>query len=364
MADLLRVGADRVGDLLMADLLRVGADRVGDLLVANLLRAAADRVGDLLVADLLRVAADGIRLFVRRGAGNLTANRVGDLAVLHFRLVPRGADFLLNGFFNPDAAAAGLRRALYFHQVAAARAIQAAAAARIPFPVARIALALFHLAARNRLRHRLPLAAANGDHFLLDDRPADGVALVAVAGLLLGLVRRAADVAGAGLVAGLADRVADVFVARLVRRTAHRVADVFPARRAAGLADRVADVLVASLVMPVADGVADVLVAGLEAGLAHREAAVFIARLKDVAGAAERDLLADVIVHRLAADVALLLPDRLVDSLVRGGRRRGAARLGGGVIAARRARFRGAARVAPKYSGDGAATRLGERARQ
>jgi len=153
VADFTRPRADTVRDLLVADFrrvtcrpcrepacgrpLRVRADGVGNLLVADFRRARADRVGDLLVADLLRVRADGVRLFVHRGAGHLVADRVRNFDVLHFRLVARAADFLLHRFLAPDAAAASRRRALHFHQVAAAGVIHAAARATDPIPSGR-----------------------------------------------------------------------------------------------------------------------------------------------------------------------------------------------------------------------------------
>jgi hypothetical protein len=54
-----------------------------------------------------------------------------------------------------------------------------------------IALALIHHRTGDGLRHRLPFAAADRDHLLLDDRLAFRVALIAVAGLILRLVGRA-----------------------------------------------------------------------------------------------------------------------------------------------------------------------------
>lgn len=344
-----RPRARAIRNLLVADFLGVGANGVGDRLVADFLCARADRVRNLLVTDLLRGGAGGVGLFVHRRAGNLAADRVRHLDVLHLGLVARAANFLLHGLLDPDAAAASRRRALHLHQVAATRAIEAAASTGIPFKVAGIALALIHLGAGDRFRHRLPLTAADGDHFLFDNRLAARVALVAIAGLRLRLVRRAGDVPRAGLVAGFADRVAAVFVAGLVVR----------------LADRVADVLVAGLTTGVADRVADVLVARLEARFADREADVFVARLKHVTRAGVRDLFANVVVNRLAADSALLFPNRFLNGLVarRGTARRRAARLRGAVIAARCARLRRATGVAPQKPCGGAAARLGQRQR-
>jgi len=239
--------------LLVALLLRPRAGNAGNLLVANFLRPSADGVGDRLVANFLGVVANRVRLFVGRRAGNLTANRVGNLAVLHFALVAGAADFLIDGLLDPDAAAAGRRRALHFDDVAATGVIQAAASAGVIFPVTRIALALIHHGARNRFRNILPFAALHRNDLLLGDR--------------------------------LADRVAIVSVARLVARTALRVADV--------------------------------LVVRLEARLADGEAAILVARLKHELRVAVGDLFANVIVDRLAARVALLFPNRLVDRLVR-----------------------------------------------
>jgi hypothetical protein len=329
--------------LLVANFLRPRAGDARNLLAANLGRPSADAIGDRLVANFVRVVANGVGLFVARRAGNLTANRVRNLAVLHFGLVTRAALLLIDGLFDPNAAAAGRRRALHFDDAAATGVIHAAASAGVIFPVTRIALALIHHGTRNRFGHGLPFAAIHRNHLLLGDRLAHRVANVFVARLLLSLVRRAANVAVAGRVAGLADRVAHISVARLLAQVAGRDADL--------------------------------LVARLEARLADREAAVFVARLKDELRVAVRNLFANVIVNRLAARVALLFPNSLVDRLVRRAgrswarhwcRAAGRCRAAGfcrAHIAGRRTRCRRATGVASEEAGGGAVTRMGQRQR-
>jgi hypothetical protein len=113
-----------------------------------------------------------------------------------------------------------------------------------------------------------------------------------------------------------ADGVADVAVASLIARLADVVALVTPARLHAGNADGVVLVTVAGLIARHAHRAGLVTPAGLSHRAADRVALVAIAGLVTGPSAADRDLLALLIVDRLVADLFATVPDDFLDRLV------------------------------------------------
>lgn len=168
----------------------------------------------------------------------------------------------------------------------------------------------------NALGNRLPFTAADIDAFRLGVRPANGVAHVAIACLRDGTTGRVTLIAPAGLRHRAADGVAAIAVACLIARLADRVALITPAGLHTRHTNGVALVAVARLVARHANCAALVAPAGLRhwaaAGIALIAVAGFIAGL----GAADRILLADLIIDRLAADFLTTVPHDFLKSFV------------------------------------------------
>ena len=231
---------------------------------------------------------------------------------------------------------------------AATAGLVGAAAVAILAPRSGVLHALVHDRAGDALADGLPFAAADVDVLCLGAGTADGVANVVVASLSHDFAGRVALIAPAGLHARLADGVADVAIARLIARLADVVALIAPARLRDRFADGVANIAVARLIARLADvvalvapaglhagdadGVGLVAVAGLIAGNAHRAglvapaslshwtadgvALVPIAGLIAGARAADRNLLALLVVDRLVADLFATVPHDFLDRLV------------------------------------------------
>ena len=166
--------------------------------------------------------------------------------------------------------------------------------------------------------NRLPFAAANFYPLGFRAGLADGVADVLVARLRFHLVGRVALVAITGLRTRPADGVADVAVASLIARLADGIALVAPARLGAGDADGVALIAIAGLIARDADRGALVAPARLRTRLANGVALVAIAGVMHGLGAADRHLLADLVIDRLAADFFATIPHDLLDRFVAG----------------------------------------------
>ena len=199
---------------------------------------------------------------------------------------------------------------------AAARLVGAAAGARILAPRALVLHALVHDRAGDALADGLPFAAADVDVFRLGAGAADGVADVLVTRLGDHFAGRVALIAPARLHARLADCVADVAVAGLIARLADVVALVAPAGLHAGDADGVGLVAVAGLVAGNAHRAGLVAPARLSHWAADGIALVPIAGLIAGARAADRNLLALLVVDRLVADLFATVPDDFLDRLV------------------------------------------------
>ena len=122
-----------------------------------------------------------------------------------------------------------------------------------------------------------------------------------------------------GFSAGLADGVADVAVASLIARLADGVALVAPTRLCAGNADGVAFIAIAGLIARDADRAALVAPARLSARPADGVAFVAIAGVMHGLGAADRHLLADLVIDRLAANFFATIPHDLLNRFVAGG---------------------------------------------
>ena len=277
----------------------------------------AGRVRDLASTRNRHAAAD----LIRHAAG------------ADFRHPASAADRLSNDFRAPDFAAADRRRALHFNHLAAAW-LCIAATVFATAGAARIRNTLFDDRAGNAFLNRLPFATANFHPLGFRAGLAHGVADVFVTRLRFRLIGRVALIAITGLSHRSADGVADVAVASLVARFADGVALVAPARLRAGDADGVALIAIAGLVARDADRGALIAPARLRAGPADGVAFVAIAGVMHGLGAADRNLLADLVIDRLAADFFATIPHDLLDRFVTGR----AALTGLAHVAARRAR--------------------------
>lgn len=177
---------------------------------------------------------------------------------------------------------------------------------------------MFDDRARDAFLNRLPFAAADFHPLGFSAGLTNCIADVLVARLRLHLVSGVAFVAVAGLSHRSADGVADVAVASLIARFADGVALVTPTRLGAGDTHSVALIAIAGLIARYADRGALVSPAGLRTRLANCVALVAIAGIMHGFCAANRDLFADLVIDRLAADFFATIPHDLLDCFVAG----------------------------------------------
>ena len=199
---------------------------------------------------------------------------------------------------------------------AAARLVSAAAGAGVLAPGSGVLHALIHDRAGDAFADGLPFAAADIDVLRLGAGAADGVADVFVARLGYHFASRVALIAPARLRDRFADGVADIAVARLIARLADVVALVAPAGLHAGDADGVGLVAVAGLIAGNAHRAGLIAPARLSHWAADGVALVAVAGLIAGARAADRNLLALLVVDRLVADLFATVPHDFLDRLV------------------------------------------------
>lgn len=262
--------------------------------------------------------AGRVRHFASAGLRHGAANLVRDSASASLWNPACAADRLLDGFWAPHLAAADRRRALDLNGAAAAGFVGAAAGAGVLAPRSGVLHAFVDDRAGDALADGFPLAAADIDVLRLGAGAANGVADVFVASLGHDFAGRVALISPAGLCDWLADGVADVAVASLIARLADVVALVAPARLRAGDADRVGLVAVAGLIARHAHRADLVAPASLSHWLADGVALVAIAGLVTGLRAADRNLLALLIVHGLIANFFAAVPHDFLDRLVAG----------------------------------------------
>ena len=315
---LLRPRTGDIRHLASAAFLASRASRVRHFASAGLGRHRASRVRDSAGASLLSHRAGRVRHLASTCLRHCAADLVRDAAGPSLWNPTRVADRLLDRFRAPDFAAADGRRALHLNGAAAAGLVRAAASAGILAPGSGILHALVHDRPGDALADRLPFAAANIDVLRLGAGATDGVADVFVASLGHDFAGRVALVAPARLRDRLTDGVADISVTRLSDRLANVVALVTPAGLHARDADGVVLVAVARLIARHADRTGFVAPAGLSDRAADGVALVPIAGLVASARAADRHLLALLIVDGLIADLFATIPYDVLDRLVAG----------------------------------------------
>ena len=319
------IAANRVRNPLAANLFHIGAGRVGHAFGDAFHFVRADSVGNPLVTGFISVSADRVRNASRAafpdpgasrvghafggGAGNPATHRVRNLAVLHFRDVPRAADFLLDGLRAPDAAAGGAAGTLVTFHFARAGLVDAAASTGIPFPRSRLADASLLNRAGDVFRDGFPFSAFHVDPLHFGDRFADGIADVAVAGLSHGAVGRAGHIAVAGFVDRTGNRVGAIAVAGLAMNAANLVADVTVAGAVNRPANFATHRAIACLVDRSANCVADLTVACLANRHADFVRFGAVAGPGDHPGAGHRNLLTHRVVNRLGTGDLSFLPN-------------------------------------------------------
>jgi hypothetical protein len=233
---------------------------------------------------------------------NLTADRVGLLAVTNFLFHSSAGDGPHFGARNPSLASNGA--AGWFGGMAATFLwiIEHTLEGRS-----------CHL-----LRFRNPVTGAERNFFRFGHRLADSIADIAVASLDFRTIGRAADFPVACFTHRLADRAANVTVTRLEAGLPDRAADVFVAGLEAGLTHGAADVFVTRLEAGLPHSAADVFVAGLIHRLIDRVTFVVIARFLNVPSACHRNLLGACFINRPATIDRTLFVDGFTDRLVTG----------------------------------------------
>jgi hypothetical protein len=267
------------------------------------------RDGVLLVPDT------GVWDLFHTGFGNLTAHRVGLLAVTNFLFHP-GASHASHFCTSHPASAGDGPAGLLAGHMATALLVFTTARARIPFPRSTATNALVHNRSRNLFRFRDPIACAERNFFGFTNRLADGVADIAVAGLHFRSVRRAADFTIFRFANRFADGAADIAVAGLEAWLPDRAADVLIASLDAGFTDRAANVLVAGLKAGFADGAADISVTSLVNRLADGVTLIAIARFVNIARAGYRNLFRAGLVDGSATVHGVLFVDGFTNRLI------------------------------------------------
>jgi hypothetical protein len=290
----------------------------------------------LLVDRVLFPTDAGVRNLLDAGLRNLTADRIGLLAVTDFLLHAGAGNRSRFGTRYPAAAGHGAA-GLFASDFAAAWFVAATAFARIPFPGSGIADALVHSRTRNLFRFRDPFTGAVRNLLRFANWFADGVANVAIAGLCFGAVGRAANFFVLGFANWLADVAADVAIAGVDDGLTDGAADIAVASLVARLANGAADIAIAGLHTGLADRAADFLVAGLIYGFANRIAFVAIARFMNRTSAGHRNLFRALIINRTATIDGTLFVDRFAYCFVA----RPTAALGGTIVTARCSSRRG-----------------------
>ena len=153
--------ADGVRNLFHTGFLLVTANRVRNLLRSLLLDHFADLVGAGLGASLGNHLANFVGAGLGASLGNHLAHGVRHLLFDNLTLVANAIDRLRLNFGYPDLLAHLTWRALNTDNLAFARAVNASALARIPFPATWLSNALFNHATRTLRNLRFPVPTAN-----------------------------------------------------------------------------------------------------------------------------------------------------------------------------------------------------------
>ena len=230
-------------------------------------------------------------------------------------------DRLFLGLWHPDLSAA--HRAGVIHRLipTAARLVDLLAAIAVPVPPTRSLHAAVTVIIWTLLNDRSPLTTTDVNGFTFNDWLADGVADVLVTRFRTRLVSRVAFFTVAGLVDWLADVVADSLVAGLVARFADGVAFRAIAGPCVGHTDGVRLTAVSSFLNRFANGVWYIFVAHLINRLLHLEALVPELCFIHVAGAGDRDLFTNGVIHGFIPGYLTLVVNDILDCLVLGAAR-------------------------------------------
>ena len=259
----------------------------------------------------------GVWNLLYNGLRNLAAHGVGLLAVTNFLLHPGTGD--LSGFGPRNPTSAGHRTAsLFAGGMATTLFVFARVAQRIPSPCTWITNALFDDRTRNLFGFCHPITGADCDFFCFAHGLANRVADIAVTGLGLGTIGRAANVTIFRFADGLANRATNVAIAGLEAWFADCTANVAIACLITWLSDRATYVFVACLKTWLPDGTGDVAVARLIAWLADRVALIPITGFVNVSRAGNRILFCNLIVDRPAAIHHLLFVNSFTNLFIAG----------------------------------------------
>lgn len=258
-----------------------------------------------------------VRNLLHAALWNLTANRVGLLAVTDFLFHSGAGDGSHLGTGHPATAGDGVA-GLFASGVAATG-------------VAWVADGSLYGTSGNLLRFRHPVTSAVGNLACLANGSADRVTDIPVASLGFCAIGRAANLTISGFADRLAHRAADVSVAGIHDGFANRAADVAITGLVARSANGAADIAVAGLHTGFPNGTADVTIAGLVNRLADGIALVAVARLIDISSAGDRNLFRALFINGPAAVNGLLVVNGFANSFVTNA----TAALGGTIIAAR-----------------------------